>query len=120
MELPARPGGAGGVCKLGAASRCSLVDARAASIATRISRTAAAIPELERQIAVQENLLSLLLAAAVALAFVGRDLARLIEVAALHIKLREAGHNAGAEFSQRVADRIRASDSTSGVTSPGR
>lgn len=38
----------------------------------------------------------------------GRDLARLIEVAALQAKLREAGHNAGAEFSRRVLERIQA------------
>lgn len=37
----------------------------------------------------------------------GRDLARLIEVAALQAKLHESGHNAGAEFSRRVAERIR-------------
>lgn len=38
----------------------------------------------------------------------GRDLARLIEVAALQIKLRDAGHNAGAELSRRVMERIQA------------
>jgi HPr kinase/phosphorylase len=38
----------------------------------------------------------------------GRDLARLIEVAALQIKLRDAGHNAGAELSRRVLERIQA------------
>ncbi|MCC6231254.1 MAG: HPr(Ser) kinase/phosphatase [Verrucomicrobiales bacterium] len=38
----------------------------------------------------------------------GRDLARLIEVAALQVKLHEAGHNAGATLSQRVQDRIQA------------
>lgn len=43
----------------------------------------------------------------------GRDLARLIEVAALQVKLRETGHNAGAEFSRRVAERIRQSSASS-------
>lgn len=38
----------------------------------------------------------------------GRDLARLIEVAALQIKLRDSGHNAGAELSRRVLERIQA------------
>ncbi|MBX3746204.1 MAG: HPr(Ser) kinase/phosphatase [Verrucomicrobiae bacterium] len=38
----------------------------------------------------------------------GRDLARLIEVAALQVKLRAAGHNAGMELSQRVQQRIQA------------
>lgn len=36
----------------------------------------------------------------------GRDLARLIEVAALQIKVRESGHNAGSVFSQRVQKQI--------------
>lgn len=38
----------------------------------------------------------------------GRDLARLIEVAALQAKLREAGHNAGAELSRRILEKIQA------------
>lgn len=38
----------------------------------------------------------------------GRDLARLIEVAALQIKLRQAGHNAGAELSKRMLERMQA------------
>ncbi len=38
----------------------------------------------------------------------GRDLARLIEVAALQVKLHEGGHNAGAAFNQRVQERIKA------------
>ncbi len=37
----------------------------------------------------------------------GRDLARLIEVAALQLKVREAGYNAAMELSRRVQDRIR-------------
>jgi HPr kinase/phosphorylase len=38
----------------------------------------------------------------------GRDLARLIEVAALQLKIREAGYNPGIELSNRVQQRIRA------------
>jgi HPr kinase/phosphorylase len=38
----------------------------------------------------------------------GRDLARLIEVAALQVKLREGGYNAGAELSERLQNRILA------------
>jgi HPr kinase/phosphorylase len=37
----------------------------------------------------------------------GRDLACLIEVAALQVKLRQGGHNAGAELSRRLLDRIK-------------
>lgn len=37
----------------------------------------------------------------------GRDLARLIEVAALQMKLRDTGHNAAAELSRRVLERIQ-------------
>ncbi len=47
----------------------------------------------------------------------GRDLARLIEVAALQAKLREAGHNAGAELSRRVLQKIRTN--SQGATRPG-
>ncbi len=36
----------------------------------------------------------------------GRDLARLIEVAALQLKLRDTGHNAGAELSRRLLEQI--------------
>ncbi len=48
----------------------------------------------------------------------GRDLARLIEVAALQVKVREGGHNAGAVFSQRVQKQIDAGNSggASGVS----
>lgn len=38
----------------------------------------------------------------------GRDIARLIEVAALQVKLREEGYNAGSELSRRVQERINA------------
>lgn len=38
----------------------------------------------------------------------GRDVARLVEVAALHAKLLAAGHNAAADFSDRLRDRIAA------------
>lgn len=38
----------------------------------------------------------------------GRDVARLVEVAALHAKLLAAGHNAAADFSARLTDRIAA------------
>jgi HPr kinase/phosphorylase len=41
----------------------------------------------------------------------GRDLARLIEVAALQVRVRETGHNAGAELSRRVQEKIRAESS---------
>ncbi len=39
----------------------------------------------------------------------GRDLARLIEVAAFQVKLWSAGHNAAAELSRRVMERIQTS-----------
>lgn len=48
----------------------------------------------------------------------GRDLARLIEVAALQYKLFEAGHNAGAILSQRLQDRIQA-ETPSGAGAAG-
>lgn len=38
----------------------------------------------------------------------GRDVARLVEVAALHAKLHAAGQNAAADFSARLQDRIAA------------
>ncbi len=38
----------------------------------------------------------------------GRDIARLIEVAALQLKLRHEGHNPGVDLSRRVLDKIRA------------
>ena len=37
----------------------------------------------------------------------GRDLARLIEVAAMQVKLREMGHNAAAELSRRIMQRMQ-------------
>jgi HPr kinase/phosphorylase len=37
----------------------------------------------------------------------GRDLARLIEVAALDQKLKSLGHNAAQEFNQRLIERMR-------------
>jgi HPr kinase/phosphorylase len=45
----------------------------------------------------------------------GRDLARLIEVAALHLKLQAEGHNAGAILSQRVQDQIQNSAGSPGA-----
>lgn len=45
----------------------------------------------------------------------GRDLARLIEVAALQVKLHEAGHNAGATLSQRVQERIQSQSQQRGA-----
>jgi len=47
----------------------------------------------------------------------GRDLARLIEVAAFQVKLRSTGHNAAAELSQRVMERMQAG--VSGTPPPG-
>jgi HPr kinase/phosphorylase len=38
----------------------------------------------------------------------GRDLGRLIEVAALDQKLKSLGHNAAQEFNQRLIERMRA------------
>ena len=38
----------------------------------------------------------------------GRDLARLIEVAALHVKLRRAGHNPAKELNERLTSRMAA------------
>lgn len=49
----------------------------------------------------------------------GRDLARLIEVAALQVKLRAAGHNAGMELSQRVQERIQAGIAANRVEAEG-
>jgi len=37
----------------------------------------------------------------------GRDIARLIEVAALDQKLKSLGHNAAQEFNQRLIERMR-------------
>jgi HPr kinase/phosphorylase len=37
----------------------------------------------------------------------GRDLARLIEVAALDQKLKSLGHNAAREFNERLIERMR-------------
>jgi HPr kinase/phosphorylase len=37
----------------------------------------------------------------------GRDLARLIEVAAMQVKLRETGHNAAADLSRRIMERMQ-------------
>ena len=49
----------------------------------------------------------------------GRDLARLIEVAALQVKVREGGHNAGAVFSQRVQKQIDAGNGGSSTGAGG-
>ena len=38
----------------------------------------------------------------------GRDLARLIEVAALHVKLRRAGHNPAKELNDRLMAKMAA------------
>mgnify|MGYP003348922216 FL=1 len=38
----------------------------------------------------------------------GRDLARLIEVAALHVKLRRAGHNPAKELNERLMSQMAA------------
>lgn len=49
----------------------------------------------------------------------GRDLARLIEVAAFQVKLWSAGHNAAAELSRRVMERIQTSTPPPPGTVPG-
>ena len=38
----------------------------------------------------------------------GRDIARLIQVAALDQKLKSLGHNAAREFNERLIERMRA------------
>lgn len=48
----------------------------------------------------------------------GRDLARLIEVAALQVKLRESGHNAGTILSQRLQDRISGGSAPPAIERP--
>jgi HPr kinase/phosphorylase len=42
----------------------------------------------------------------------GRDLARLVEVAALDQKLKSLGHNAAQEFNQRLIERMKAPPAT--------
>jgi HPr kinase/phosphorylase len=48
----------------------------------------------------------------------GRDLARLIEVAAFQVKILSTGHNAAAELSRRVMERIQTTSPSHGPSGP--